>query len=96
MYIFNSFAATMGLGLMPQIKNENPWGLSHLQSAYTQAHFAAQVAAASSGGGGGYASVPSETTLHHLSSSPSAGSNPQDLQNQMTASSTGSPGQHQQ
>ena len=85
-----------GLGLMPQIKNENPWGLSHLQSAYTQAHFAAQVAAASSGGGGGYASVNNETTLHHLSSSPSGGSHSQDLQNQMSASSTGSPGQHHQ
>ena len=90
------FTATMGLGLMPQIKNENPWGLSHLQSAYTQAHFAAQVAAASSGGGGGYASVTGENSLHHLSSSPSGGSHPQDLQNQMSATSTGSPGQHQQ
>ena len=95
----------MGLQFMPSIKSENPWGLSHLTSAYNTAHLAAQVAAATSGGGGGYGSVNNETTLHHLSSSPSGAghhhqqqqhsSSLQDLQNQMSASSTGSPSQHQ-
>lgn len=93
----------MSLGLMPQIKSENPWGLSHLTSAYTT-HFAAQVAAATTGGVG-YGNANNETTLHHLSSSPSGAvhhqqqqhsSSLQDLQNPMSATSTGSPSQHQQ
>ena len=100
------FTGTMGFGLMPQIKSESPWGLSHLTSAYTSAHLAAHVAAATSGGGvGAYGSPNNETSLHHISSSPSGGNHHQqqqhssalqDLQNPMSAASTGSPLQHQQ
>ena len=100
------FTGTMGFGLMPQIKSESPWGLSHLTSAYTSAHLAAHVAAATSGGGvGAYGSPNNETSLHHISSSPSGGNHHQqqqhssalqDLQNPMSAASTGSPIQHQQ
>ena len=98
-------SATMGLMGLPQIKSENHWGISHLTSAYTSAHFAAQVAAATSGGGAAYGSPNNEATLHHLTSSPSAtGHHPQqqhssslqDLQNPMSATSTGSSSQHQQ
>ena len=89
---------------MPQIKSENPWGLSHLTSAYTT-HLAAQVAAATSGVGAGYNSSNNETSLHHLTSASSGtvhhqqqqySSSLQDLQNPMSATSTGSPSQHQQ
>ena len=99
------FTGTMGFGLMPQIKSESPWGLSHLTSAYTSAHLAAHVAAATSGGGvGAYGSPNNETSLHHISSSPSGNHHQQqqhssalqDLQNPMSAASTGSPIQHQQ
>ena len=99
------FTGTMGFGLMPQIKSESPWGLSHLTSAYTSAHLAAHVAAATSGGGvGAYGSPNNETSLHHISSSPSGNHHQQqqhssalqDLQNPMSAASTGSPLQHQQ
>ena len=91
---------------MPQIKSESPWSLSHhLTNAYT---YAAQVAAVTSGGGGGgYGSPSNDPASHHLSSSSPSGvihqqhqqqhsSALQDLQNTLSATTTGSPIQHQQ